>query len=1283
MTTEPIAIVGMACRFPGGITSPQSYWEFLRAGGNAVREVPPERWAAYHAAGNTAALRQAIKVGAYLDDIAGFDAEFFGIAPREAELMDPQQRMSLEVAWEALEHAGIDPRSLAGSEAGVFMGVCCDDYGRRLLEDLPRIEAWMGIGSSLCGVANRVSYVLDLRGPSIVVDTACSASLVAVHQACQSLRFGETSLALAGGVMLVASPSFALVLDAAGAISPDGRSKAFDASADGYGRGEGCGVLVLKRLSDAQRDGDRVLAVIRGSAVCQDGRTDGIMAPSMPAQQHLVRKACRHAGIEPATLGYVEAHGTGTGLGDPIEVGALAAVVGADRTADQRCLIGSVKTNIGHLEAASGVAGMIKVVLALEHGEIPATVISTELNPKIPWEQSGLEVVTRHTPWPTTDHPRRAGIGNYGYGGTIAHVVLEEAPPVEHPAQVTVAQADSPRLYPLSSASKAGVRADAERLADWLVAHDAPLSSVGHTLAHRRAHLDVRACVVATDRTQLVERLRQLAAGHEVSGISAAGVLRSATESDAVWIFSGHGAQWVGMGRDLLRDEPIFGQVLDDVAPIVEAELGFSPRQALLADDLGDVARIQTMIFLVQVGLDRIWRSKGLRPAAVIGHSVGEVAAAVSAGILDAHDATRLICRRSLLLRRVTGKGAMAMINRTFADTAARLSGRRDVVAAIAAAPDSTVISGAGAAVAQVIEQWQAEEDLVVHRVDTDVAFHSPDMDLLVPDLLSTLAELTPREPQVPVYTTALADPRANPARDAAYWAANLRNPVLFSAAIDAALADGHRLFLEVSAHPVVSHSIRETLVQKRIDDAYVAFTLRRNQPGQAALLDNLAALHCHGARVDWSVLQSAGGLVDLPTTTWQHRNYWVDTVARSSGGVIQHDPDSHTLLGARTAVQGTSAVVIWQTRLDEPTRPYPGSHAVLGTEVVPAAVVLTTFLGAAGTDPSVVLDEIDLRVPISVAVPRELQVVSQDAVLKLSSRLLTSRTDADEDRGWLTHATAVVGGAASVEPVDLAAVRHCCAEQLEPDGVMDRLVRIGVRGIGFPWRVVELRRGADTLLARIDTVGDAGPQPNTWGSALDAALSVAPMVFPGAPLLRMPGRFRTVAFFGAPPVELLVIVRLLNSAGEQSDSASPEHVDVDIDVLALDGTFAARLTEVRFGAVERELREELSAHPGDGLDGESDWLTLSGAELDDYLVTAVRALVATEMRVAPSELDVHRPLADMGVDSLMTMVIRQRLAQRFRVTVPSTVLWDRPTTRAVADYLAEVLAAEQTPVAS
>ncbi|HEX2419265.1 MAG TPA: type I polyketide synthase, partial [Micromonosporaceae bacterium] len=730
---EPVAIVGMGCRLPGDINSVDQFWQFLLEGGQAFGHVPEDRWAAYRAR-YPSAVREVTSGGGFLNDAGGFDAEFFGVTPREAELMDPQQRLLLEVTWQALEHAGVAPSSLAGTDVGVFIGVGSDDYGRLMLEDLPGVEAWSGVGASMCGAANRISYVLDLRGPSLALDTACSASLSALHLACTSVRTGESTLAIVGGVNLVAAPGLTKVLDAAGATSPDGRSKSFDASADGYGRGEGCGVVIVKRLADAERDGDRVFAVIRGSAVSQDGRTNGIMAPNGDAQEYVARQALRQAGVDPHTVDYVEAHGTGTRAGDPIEVGALSRVYGRSGSRD-RCKIGSVKANIGHLEAGAGVAGVIKAVLALHHQELAPNVNFTTPNPAIPWDTCGLEVVTRREPWRDDASPRRAGVSSFGYGGSVAHVVLEQAPAAGTSEPQSPAAPPVP-VYALSGASPKGVTEYANRLADWLdtASDQLNLTDVAHTLLTRRSHLRYRAAVVAMDRTELRAALHALDPDE---------VVRTLPESpaDPVWVFSGHGSQWLGMGRELLATEPVFAEMIDSIGPVFAEEIGFTPREALLAEDLGGVDRIQPLIFAVQVALAELWRSYGVKPAAVIGHSVGEIAAAVAAGVLTPHDAARLICRRSVLLRRAAGMGAMAMVPLPFETVRTQLDDDGDIEAAIEAAPESTVVSGTPEAVRQWSERWQAD-GLTVRAVASDVAFHSPQMDPLLDDLVAAVKDL-------------------------------------------------------------------------------------------------------------------------------------------------------------------------------------------------------------------------------------------------------------------------------------------------------------------------------------------------------------------------------------------------------------------------------------------------------------------------------------------------------------------------------------------------------------
>ncbi|WP_250906734.1 type I polyketide synthase [Nonomuraea sp. NEAU-A123] len=1245
---ETIALIGIGCRLPGGVGSADDYWNLLCEGRDASGPAPADRWRDYADRGPSyaAALRRAVPYGSYLDGAADFDAEFFGLSPREAELMDPQQRLVMETAWEALEHAGVSPDALAGTDAGVYVGVCTGDYGHRLLEDLPDIEAWTGIGAAACAVANRVSYALDLRGPSLAVDTACSASLVAVHLAVQALRSGETDVALAGGVNLILSPGETLTLDAAGTLAPDGRSKSFDAAADGYGRGEGAAVVVLKRLADAVRDGDRVLATIRGSAVNQDGRTAGIMAPCGQAQEHVMRRALRQAGVEPGTVGYVEAHGTGTAVGDPLEAGALGAVYGADRPAEEPCLIGSAKSNIGHLEGAAGIAGLVKAVLALERGELPPSRLDTP-TPAIDWKGNGLRVVDAPTPWPASAHPRRAAVSAFGYGGTVAHVVLEQAPPTAPLAEETArglhsasANGTARRLYPVSAASRAALRQAAGNLAG-VVGH-LPAADAGHTLALRRAHLPHRAVVAAENPAALADRLRALSTGAPHDAVITGRVLVDPGPGP-VFVFSGHGSQWAGMGRELLATEPAFAAVIDELEPVFAAEIGFSPREVLTDDELTEVDRIQTMIFAMQLGLVELWRAYGVRPHAVIGHSVGEIAAAVTAGALSRLDGARLICRRSRLLRRVAGRGAMAMVQLPFAETARLLGDRTDVVAAIASSPGSTVVSGDPDAVADVLTGW-IEEGIPARRVASDVAFHGPQMDPLLADLTAATADLKVDVPGIRVYSTALDNPRANPGFDGAYWAVNLRRPVRLADAIAAAAADGYRAFVELSPHPVVTHSVLETLGAGGHEEIFVGASLRRNRPTRAALLASVAAAHCAGVEVDWHRLQPAGGPVVLPSYPWQHRTHWRTPSAPDTAG-RGHDPDTHTLLGDGLDLAGTD-VRLWRTGVDDQTRPYPGSHAIEGVEIVPAAVLAATFFAAAGGQ---VLGEVTMSAPLLTADRREVQVVRQGTGLRLAARAA-----GEPDAAWQMIATATT----PTEPGEAPTPPARPLTPADPGLIMQRLAAVGVPGTGFDWTVEELLRDHGALRARVR----CGPAA-TWAPVLDAAMSVAPSAFPGDPLLRMVTNVDRLVTVGEPPAMVDIEVWL-----------DPERADtVQVRVTDLAGAVVGWLSGLRYPVIDVPAPSENGA---DGVRPAESIAGLGPVELRAFLLEEVSAQIAQEMRLAPADLSPHRPLVEQGLDSVLTVVVRRRLEKRFRCSLPTTLLWRQPTVAAVSDYIAGLVSA-------
>ncbi|MBW8482983.1 type I polyketide synthase [Actinomadura parmotrematis] len=943
---EPIAVVGIGCRFPGGdrdLTGPAEYWDFLTGRGDAIREVPDGRWEPFDDGSPEVGDRLAnvTRKGGFLRDIAEFDAQFFGITPREAAVMDPQQRLVLEVAWEAFEHAGIGPASLRGSRTGVFVGVSAPEYAAFTASDLASLEAFTATGAALSIVANRLSYLLDLRGPSMIVDTACSSSLVSTHLAVQALRSGEADVALAGGVNILLSPTVTMTFDMAGGTSPDGHCKPFDASADGMVRAEGCGAVVLKRLSDAVRDGDRVLALVRGSGVNSDGRSNGLVAPNSDAQRALLRQVYAAAGIDTREVDYVEAHGTGTFLGDPIEAKAVGEVLGAGRAEDAPLLLGSAKSNLGHMESAAGIAGLIKTVLALHHRTIPPSAHYKEPNPHIPFADLRLSVVAEQTPWPERGHAPRAGVSGFGFGGTNAHVVLEAAP--EHE---TKREPAAVRTYPLADTAADRIAEHAGLLADWLP-DDVDLADLARTLHRRGGRGRARAAVAARDRAGLLDGLRALAEGRPHPGVvtgTAIGV-----PGRPVWVFSGYGSQRPGMAQRLLEEEPAFAEAVDDLDTLF-AEEGGPDLWALLEDGAeltGGPAEIMPVLFAVQIGLARMWRSYGVVPGAVVGHSMGEVAAAVVAGALTLEDGVKVICRRSALLTRLVGGGAMAMIGASAADVARLSEGLPEVYAAVHSSPRQTVITGDAGQVATVLERAEAE-GLVARRIKAEGAGHSPQVDPLLPELRERLAGVgaergTPLADGIRLYTTALDDPRAlagDAALDAGYWATNLRSPVRLTDAVAAASEDGYRTFVEINAHPILAHAVGETLDGS---GALVTHTLKRAPKGQEtddvlAFHAQLALLAAHGHAV---AAPGDGAVVDVPSAPWRHERHWVDTSRRNAGG-----RDEHPLLGAHVELPGEERHA-WRADVGTAAQPWTAGAKVHGLAVLPVAAFAEMALAA------------------------------------------------------------------------------------------------------------------------------------------------------------------------------------------------------------------------------------------------------------------------------------------------------------------------------------------------
>ncbi|BBX73765.1 type I polyketide synthase [Mycobacterium shinjukuense] len=940
----PVAVIGMACRLPGGIDSPEMLWQALLRGDDLITEIAEDRWDAdeYYDPEPGVPGRSVSRWGGFLDDVAGFDAESFGIGEREATAIDPQHRLLLQTSWEAVEHAGVAPKSLIGSRTGVFVGMCHHDYAFVSHAAGALDDAYAFTGTAFSMGSGRVSYALGLRGPSMTVDTACSSSLLAVHLACRSLHEGESDLALAGGCMVMLEPHTFNSASAQGMLSPTGRCRPFDAAADGYVRSEGCAMVLLKRLPDALRDNDRVLAVLRGTATNQDGRTDTISTPSADAQVLVYRAALAAAGVDADTVGVVEAHGTGTPAGDPIEFASLAQVYGLD---GNRTALGSAKSNLGHTEAAAGAVGIIKAILSLRHATVPPMVHHRRLPAELARIDTGLFVPQEITPWPTNGHhPRRAAVSSYGMSGTNVHVILEQAPepPTPHHG-ATPAEPAGPQLFVLSASSAEALRQTSRRLADWLQRRDDSLrpSDLAYTLARRRAHRPVRTAVIAGDHGELVQRLREVADG-DTCHQAAVGH----DDRGPVWVFSGQGSQWPAMGADLLANEPVFAATVAAAEPLIARESGFSVTEAMTAvQTVTGIDRVQPTLFAMQVALATTMTSYGVAPAAVIGHSLGEVAAAVVAGALSLDDGVRVICRRSRLCTRVAGNGAMAAVEMSAPQVREQLArrGANDVVIAVVASPQSTVIGGATQTVRELVAAWE-EGGVLAREVAVDVASHTPQVDPILDELAEVLAGVTPSPPGIPYYSATLFDPRERPVCDAGYWRDNLRHAVRFSAAVRAALQDGHRVFCELSPHPLLTRAVEQTATSLDIPVAAVA-ACRRDQRLPHGLRGLVADLHSAGAAVDFSALSPGGRLVDAPLPAWTNRRLFFDTAGHH---VTTNTVVVHPLLGQHVRLMEEPARHAWTAQVGTAALPWLADHRIHHVPALPGAAYCEMALAAA-----------------------------------------------------------------------------------------------------------------------------------------------------------------------------------------------------------------------------------------------------------------------------------------------------------------------------------------------
>ncbi|MFJ8630376.1 type I polyketide synthase [Streptomyces sp. NPDC093568] len=1066
---EPIAIVGMGCRFPGGVASPEDLWGMVSGGGEGITAFPTDRgWdldALFATDEERVAGTSATREGGFLHEAAEFDAEAFGISPREALAMDPQQRLLLETSWEALERAGIDPLSLRGTATGVFAGLMYHDYASRLREVPKDVAGFLANGNAGSVFSGRIAYVFGFEGPAVTIDTACSSSLVALHLACQSLRSGECATALAGGVTVMAAPTTFVEFSRQGGLAGDGRCKAFADDADGTGWAEGAGVLVLERLSDAQRLGHPVLAVIRGSAVNQDGASNGLSAPNGPAQQRVIRQALESARLTAADVDAVEAHGTGTRLGDPIEAQALLATYGKGRDERNPVWLGSVKSNIGHTQAAAGAAGIIKMVMALRARRLPPTLHADRPSSHVDWSAGAVRLLTEARPWPTAGHPRRAAVSSFGISGTNAHVVLEEAPEAT-PDDTDEAYGTLPAVpWVLTARSAEALEAQAERLAAHVTASDAAALDIGHSLATGRATLEHRAVLLGPDRTTLRAALDDLTG-------TATAVKGAVTEGRTAWLFTGQGSQRPGMGRELHAAHPAYARAFDEICALLDAELTDAPgfdapvRDVCLAEPgtpeaalLDRTGYAQTAIFAVEAALVALLRGWGAEPDVVIGHSIGEIVAAHAAGALELPDAVRLVAARARLMQALPDGGAMAAIEADESEVTALLTDGA-VIAAVNG-PRAVVVSGTEPAVERIMEAARARE-LRVTRLRVSHAFHSPLMAPMTDEFAETIAGIARRRPLVPAVSTltgrAADDDWASPD----YWVRQVRDAVRFHAAVDTATTElGVSRFLEIGADPVLSG-----LIQTAAPDTTAVATLREGRDECATVLTALAEMFVRGAAADWAAVFAGTGArhTDLPTYAFQRHRYWLDaTRSASDARGLGLGVAGHPLLGAAVAVAGSDNVLL-TARLSVATTPWLADHLVGGLAVVPGTALVELAVQAGLRVECDHLDELTLQAPLILPEQGAAQVqVVIDAATDdghRTVRVYSRADDAEVEQAWTLHATGTVSNRTTPgDTWNLHAWPPADAEPEDLAGLYDRLTDVGLqygpafRGITRVWR--------------------------------------------------------------------------------------------------------------------------------------------------------------------------------------------------------------------------------------
>ncbi|MFF6829685.1 SDR family NAD(P)-dependent oxidoreductase [Streptomyces longwoodensis] len=1138
--TEPIAIVGMACRLPGGVRSPEDLWQVLAEGRDATGDLPTDRGWDVDALYDPDPERSGhlyVRRGGFLDDPAAFDPAFFGISPREALAMDPQQRLLLETSWEALERAGIDPLSLRGSRTGVFVGQNHQEYGTRLAHAPTSVEGHLVTGVVPSVLSGRISYTLGLEGPAVTVDTACSTSLVTLHLAVQSLRNGESSLALTGGATVLAGPGPLVEFSRQRVLAADGRCKAFSAAADGMGMAEGVGVLVLERLSDARRNGHRVLAVVRGSAVNQDGASNGLTAPNGPSQQRVIRAALTNAGLTPADIDVVEAHGTGTSLGDPIEAQALLATYGVHRERPLR--LGTVKSNIGHTLAAAGVAGVIKSVLALRHGTVPKTLHAETPSPHIDWSSGALLLSTEATPWPSGERPRRAAVSSFGISGTNAHVVLEEAPAGEEaPVAEAVVDPAVPVPVVVSGRDEAGLGVAAGRLGAFVSA-DVGVSLVGVARAAGvgRAALECRGAVVAADRDELLAGLEELAAGDGIRGTAGRGGLTA-------FLFSGQGSQWSGMGGELAEAFPLFGEVFGEVCGRLEERLGFGLREVVLSggEAVDGTVVAQCGLFAFEVALFRLVESFGVVPEFVVGHSVGEVAAAHVAGVLSLEDAVRLVSARAVLMGDLPSGGAMLAVGAPEAEIGEVLQGLEGVVGVAAVnGASSVVVSGDARAVGEV-QVAAAERGWRHRRLRVSHAFHSPLMEPVLDRFREAIEGIEFGRPRLGFVSSVEVGAAADSVE---YWVRNVRQTVRFADAVGHAWRQGVTRFVEIGPDSALTAAGADGVP----DDAGVSFVAlqRRERPQARALAEGLARFHVAGGSVDWAAYLPPAGHVDLPTTAFRHQRYWLDSTEPTDPAVLGAVPVRHPLLGALVPMPGELDSVL-TGRIGLRGQPWIADHRVTGAAVLPGTAFLELARRAGELIGDLRVEELILEVPLTLPAEGDtaLRVVvgEPDTAGRRSVEVHTRPEEPGSP--WTRHATGVLvedtddtPGAGGGTVAELVQWPPAAAEAVDLDDLYPRLAGTGLEyGPAFQGLRAAWRRGEE-IFAEVALTDHERGRAQEFGlhpALMDAALHALGMDDHHG--LRLPFAFHGVRTYAPGTSELRVRLAPVGDAAIRVDLA-------------------------------------------------------------------------------------------------------------------------------------------------